>query len=150
MSEIQNIVKLLQRTFEKQPWHGPSVKDVLSKIDASDANNRVGNTHSIAELVGHMTAWRTFTAKKLIGDHSYKVAEHLNFPIPSDWATVLEELETSQTQLIEAIQNFPAEKLSELVPHGEYRYTYYTLLHGIIHHDLYHLGQIMLIHKGTK
>jgi uncharacterized damage-inducible protein DinB len=150
MDEKTNILKLLQRTFEKQPWHGPSVKDILQKIESSEADNRLPNTHSIVELVHHMTAWRVFTIKKLNGDHSYKVSEELNFPIRTNWAIALEELETSQTQLIEALQNFPAEKLNEVVPHGEYRYTYYTLLHGIIHHDLYHTGQIMLIHKATK
>ncbi len=27
-------------------------------------------------------------------------------------------------------------------------YSYYTLLHGIVNHDLYHAGQIALIKKG--
>jgi uncharacterized damage-inducible protein DinB len=150
MDEKQNIAKLIQRTFEKHPWHGPSVREVLGQIRDSQANSRLAGTHSITELVQHMTAWRVFTTKKLNGDLSYKVTEELNFPVPKQWAIALEELERSQSQLLEALQNFPAEKLSELVPHGEHRYTYYTMLHGIVHHDLYHLGQIMLIHKATK
>jgi uncharacterized damage-inducible protein DinB len=149
MSELKNIASMLSKVYEKNAWHGPSVKEVLAPIGAEHALKRLPNTHSIIELVNHMTAWRIFTARKLAGDTKFKVTEDLNFPNSTDWPAALSELENSQNELIAAIASFPPERLDETVPHATHHYTYYTLLHGIIQHDLYHLGQIMLIHKAV-
>lgn len=148
-TETQKIVSLLKRTFEKGAWHGPSVKEVLQSITADDARSKLSNSHSIIELVAHMTAWRNFVTRKLEGDQDYKVTEELNFPAATEWLKVIEDLEESQGKLLAAVEQFPVEKLSELVPHSTHQYTFYTLLHGIIHHDLYHAGQIKLIQKAT-
>jgi uncharacterized damage-inducible protein DinB len=148
-SEIQRIVSLLKQTFEKDAWHGPSVKEVLNKITADQAFNRLPNTHSIIELVAHMTSWRTYVTRKLSGDDSYQVTDELNFPANTDWLQTIHLLEESQRQLILAIEAFPADKLAEQVDGLKDRYTYYTLIHGIIHHDLYHTGQLMLMQKAT-
>jgi len=146
-NEIKNIHKLLRRSFEKNAWHGPAVKEVLENITQEQANKRLPDSHSIIELVAHMTAWRIFVVKKLQGDSEYKVTEELNFPAAVDWSKTMEELDKSQANLLDAVTAFDDAKLHELVPHSSYNYSYYTLLHGIIHHDLYHTGQIALIKK---
>ena len=148
-SETEKIVSLFRRTFEKNAWHGPAVKEVLEGITNEQALKRIGSTHSIIELVAHMTSWRIFVTRKLQGDDNYKVTNELNFPETTDWPNVLRELEDSQEKLLEAIRSFPEEKLGDLVPHNEYRYTYYTLIHGIIHHDLYHTGQLSLVKRAV-
>ena len=147
-SEIENLLSLLHNTFEKDAWHGPSVKEVLRDINADQAFKRLEHTHSIIELVGHMTTWRVFVIKKLEGEIDYKVGDDQNFPASKDWTNVLNDLFISQDKLLEQLKSFPAPRLSEIVPHGSYRYTFFTLLHGIIHHDLYHIGQIALIKKS--
>ena len=148
-TETQKLQSLLKRTFEKHAWHGPSVTEVLQQITAETADNRMPNTHSIAELVVHMAAWRTYVIHVMQGDHDYNVSDEMNFPKPGPWPAPLRSLEITQQQLMDAVGKFPVEKLAELVPHPTNRYTYYTLIHGIIHHDLYHTGQIKLIHKAT-
>jgi uncharacterized damage-inducible protein DinB len=150
MSEIHNIISLTSKTFVKGAWHGPTVTEVLDTLTPADGQKRLPNTHSIAELVNHMTAWRVFTVKKLQGDPAYKVTEELNFPVSNDWESAINDLKRSQEQLLAALKAFPEERLTEKVPHTEYNYTFYTLVHGIIHHDLYHLGQIVLINKSVK
>jgi uncharacterized damage-inducible protein DinB len=149
MNEINRIAETLRNTFEKNAWHGPSVKETLKDITAESSAKRLPNTHSIIELVAHMTAWRIFTILKLKGDTSYKVTGELNFPIGMDWKTAIGKLEESQQQMLEALALFPAERLTQVVPHEGYKYTFFTLLHGIIHHDLYHTGQIALIKKAV-
>lgn len=146
-TETQNIVSLLISTFEKNAWHGPSVKEVLGEIPAEHASKKIDGSHSIIELVAHMTAWRKFVLRRLEGDDHYNVEEHMNFPIATDWSKALQNLYQTQGELIAVLKTFPGTRLSEVVPHGAYRYTYYTLLHGIIHHDVYHIGQISLIKK---
>jgi uncharacterized damage-inducible protein DinB len=148
-SEIQKIQSLLKRTFESGAWHGPAVKEALAPVTQEIAMLRLPNTHSIIELVSHMTSWRNFTIKRLGEDPAYQVSDEMNFPTTTDWSQALRDLEVSQQKLLSALDNFPELKLSELVPHVQSKYTFYTLLHGIIHHDLYHIGQIMLIRKAT-
>jgi uncharacterized damage-inducible protein DinB len=148
-TEIEKLTSLLKRTFDKGAWHGPTVTETLQGVTAANAFNRLPNTHSIIELVGHMTAWRTYVAKKLMGDDSFTVTDELNFPAGTNWEKTLKGLEESQRQLLTAIEKFPEEKLSALVIGVDDQYTYYTLINGIIHHDTYHTGQIKLITKAT-
>jgi uncharacterized damage-inducible protein DinB len=147
-TETEKITSLLKRTFERGAWHGPSVKEVLKGIDGDLALKRLTNTHSIIELVAHMTSWRRYVINRLQGNNSFTVGDDTNFPKRNDWNNVLAELEESQQHLLELIEKFPVYKLSELVPVSEQNYTYYTLLNGIIHHDVYHAGQIMLIRRA--
>jgi len=60
------------------------------------------------------------------------------------------KLQESQKELIEAAAKFPEERYGELVPSKVQKYTYYTLLHGIMQHDIYHLGQIAILKKGFE
>jgi uncharacterized damage-inducible protein DinB len=146
-TETEKITSLLKRTFERGAWHGPSVKEVLKGVDENLALKRLNNTHNIIELVAHMISWRRYVINRLQGNNSFTVNDEMNFPKRNDWNTVLEELEESQQKLLELVEKFPVYKLSELVPVSEQNYTYYTLLNGIIHHDVYHAGQIMLIRR---
>lgn len=148
-SEIERIVRLLEKTFEKQPWYGPSMMTVLD-LKPEITGSRQGNAHSIIELVQHMTSWRIFATKRLQGDTSYEVSEEMNFPKPITWEAAIKNLRSSQQALVEATKKFPEERLRELVPSKTQKYTYYTLLHGIIQHDIYHLGQIAYIQKSLS
>jgi uncharacterized damage-inducible protein DinB len=149
-TEIQKISSLLNRTFNKGAWHGPSVTEVLQQVDESSAQKRLAGTHSIIELVAHMTSWRDFTISRLEGDNNFQVTDELNFPDEKSWNKALAALNESHRKLVAAVEKFPEEKLSELVPGVENKYTFYTLIHGIIHHDLYHIGQIILINKTAS
>jgi uncharacterized damage-inducible protein DinB len=146
-TETEKIITLLKRTYEAGAWHGPSVKEALNGIDGEIAKKKLPNTHCIIELVGHVIAWRQYVLERLAGNNSFVVSDEMNFPKREDWETLLNELDESQKELLDAVQKFPVYKLAELVPLSEQNYTYYTLLNGIIHHDLYHAGQIMLIRR---
>lgn len=148
--EIQRIISLLKQTFEKDAWHGPSVKEALDGISAGQASKKLENTHSIIELVGHMTAWRRYVVKKLEGDPAYAVSDEMNFPQTFDWAHAVAQLEDSQSELLAALEKTSDAKLDQPVPGLTSDRTYYQLLHGIIHHDLYHAGQILLIKRATQ
>ena len=147
--EIQEIIGLLERVYEKDAWHGPSVQESLKNISQEQAFSHVENAHSIIELVAHMTSWKIYVLHMLKGDATYKVDEHHNFPAAQDWSRTVGELAASQQALIETLRIFHSAKLKQQAP-GQYSHlTFYTLLHGIIHHDLYHTGQIMLIKKAA-
>lgn len=147
-SEILSVISLLKRTFEKDAWHGPAVMEALADLPEAHAWKKLPHTHSIIELVAHMTAWRTYVFKKLIGDSDYKVSDEMNFPAASSWPETMKRLKESQDDLLTALEKFPAEQLHVTVPGAAPGTTYYMLVHGIIHHDLYHTGQILLMKKA--
>jgi len=145
MSDLSKIAETLKQTYNGDAWHGPSVMATLSNLSGDEARAKIGNGHSIIEIVSHMTSWRNFAIQKLTGHDSFDVSEKANFPTEPDWNVVLKKLNESQEELLNALTRFTEEKLQDQVP-GR-KYSYYKLLHGIIHHDLYHLGQIVMITK---
>lgn len=145
-TEIQLLVNTLTHTFEKNAWHGPAVAEALQGITPAMANHRVGTSHNILELVAHMTAWRNFVAEKLEGNDTFEITDDLNFPTSGHWPEVVTALYKSQERLLNILPQTPASLLDQKVPGRPY--TFRIMLNGIIHHDLYHTGQIVLLKKS--
>jgi uncharacterized damage-inducible protein DinB len=151
-TEVSRISHLLQETYEGSPWHGSPVKQVLQGINARQAARRVlPDTHTIWELVLHITAGRNFALQKMASDKTFDIL-HADQDWPSikesdenSWQKDLQVLENSQQALLLALNRMNDGNLGEIVSGREY--TFYTLLHGIIQHDLYHIGQIALLKK---
>jgi uncharacterized damage-inducible protein DinB len=144
-SQKEIIVRQLDRAFNGPAWHGPSVMETLNKISNTTASNSFKDSHTIIQLIAHMATWRRFVIERLNGNTTYEVSEEMNFYSPPDLPSTIQELTNTQQNLLEAIKNFPEEKLRNKVPTREY--SFQTMLHGILHHDLYHLGQITLLNR---
>ncbi|TDB67076.1 DinB family protein [Arundinibacter roseus] len=153
--EILRIIDLLNDTYEsEQAWHGPSLVEVLRDVTPKKADKRiVPNTHTIAELVFHITTWRIFAVRKLQGDAAFDVNtkeknwKKFTFFDDFEWETLQMELSLSQEELISELEKKTSDAfLEDIVPGRDY--TFYTLLHGLVNHDMYHAGQISLIKKG--
>ena len=151
--ELDRIKRQLEKAWDKQPWYGTSIMGILKDVNTSIVHKKIG-PHSIIILLLHMAMWRRYVTRKLVGDDEFKVTEELNFreppATPESWTKALREFEESQKALSAAIGNFSPERLHEVVPAASHKYTWYTLLHGIIQHDVYHLGQIALLNKGLQ
>lgn len=145
MSDIAEISGLLKRVYNGKAWHGPSIMEVLKDMDETLARKRIGNSHSIVQLVLHMVSWRTFVTKRLLGDNAFELSDAENFPNESNWTTAFQKLEQSQAELVKAIDSASNSLLHENV--ASRKYDFFVLLHGIIHHDIYHIGQIQMIKK---
>jgi uncharacterized damage-inducible protein DinB len=144
-SQKEIIIRQLDRVFHGPAWHGPSVVETLDKISLSSASHSFKDSHTIIQLIAHMATWRKFVVERLNGNTTYEVSEEMNFSSPTDLQSTIQELKNTQQSLLEAIKRFPEEKLREKVPTREY--SFQTMLHGILHHDLYHLGQIALLNR---
>ena len=144
-TEVQKLGDILRHTFEKNAWHGLAVMEVLNSIDEDIVHKKFNANHSIIELVAHMTAWRVFVTERLVGNINFDVNEEMNFPDIKSWQTAVDELVASQKKLLAALEKFSDDRLGEVVPNRSYKF--FTMLHGIVHHDLYHLGQIVFIKK---
>ncbi len=154
--ELIRIINLLNTTYESdEAWHGPSLVQTLIDVTPEMAGRRITpNTHSIGELVFHITSWRIFCVKKMQGDGDFDIlTPDKNFGALPDkiddfeWEALQMELSLSQEELINELDKRETDEfLEDLVPGREY--TYYDLLHGIVNHDMYHAGQISILKKA--
>src|SRR4051812_925492 len=98
--EINNIASLLEKTFNGPAWHGPSVTEALKDVSGETVFKKISDSHSIIELVLHMTTWRNFTIKRLSGDNQYEVSSEDNFSKATNWEMAMTNLKQSQSDLI--------------------------------------------------
>ena len=154
--ELECIKRLLIDTFERTCWHGKSLKKILEQLDHQQALQAPSSgNRSIWELVLHIIVWRTVPITWMEGNPDYQIEFDTpqDFPLIEDpstsaWQQTLKDLQQSQEKLLTTINTFDPEQLHQNV--GTRNYSYYELLHGIIHHDIYHGGQIALLLKpGT-
>lgn len=155
MQESKQIKTALRHLYEGEVWHGPSIKEILVDMTAQDALRRVTpKSKNIAEYLIHITNWRIFALEKLTGGDSYDIILNseadwsvINELDEKGWAEILQNYEEAQTELLEVVDTYTNAKLEAIVP-GR-KYTFYTLLHGVIHHDIYHSGQMMMLKRLT-
>jgi uncharacterized damage-inducible protein DinB len=155
MTEIERILDQLRRAFEGNAWHGPSVREALAGVTAEQAHARLlANAHSIWELVQHIAVWESVGRRRLEGDRA-----PIDISSPEDWPPADERSEAGWEQakaaldrgheaLREAIAHVPDARLDEPIFEG--MSTVYVTLHGVIHHDLYHAGQIAMLKKALS
>ena len=152
MTETKFIADQLRKAFEGDAWHGPSVRDVLDGVSAEQAAAKpVPDAHSIWELALHIAAWV---------EHSRHAIEGKPLPLeldtPDDWPRVSgtdlaawkqthHQVFESGKMLVKAIEKFPPERLTDIVPGRSY--DFHQLFHGIVDHTIYHAGQIALLKK---
>lgn len=147
-AEVKNILSLLVSTFDEKPWHGPSAREVLARVNPEHVTKKLNEAHSIIELVGHMTVWRNFVIDQLQGDLHQTVTDEQNFPSNKDWTSTLNDLFESQNKLVALLKGLPGDRLQDVVPGDSRSFNLFELLHGIVHHDVYHIGQIALLNKA--
>lgn len=149
MSEIARIVEQLKQAHEGQAWHGPSLAEALEGVSAADAARRpIGKAHSIWEIVHHVRVTDELVRAHVSGEAA---AEEADWPSLSEtgeavWRAAVDRLEASQRALREAVSKLSEARLHQNVP-GK-GHSYWQELLGVLHHDLYHAGQISLLKKG--
>ena len=155
MSEIERILDQLQRAYEGNAWHGPSVREALAGVTATQAHARpLENAHSIWELVQHIAVWEDVGRRRLTGDRAQiTISSPEDWPPPEDtseaaWQQAKAALERGHQALVQAIAQTPETRLDEPIFEG--MSTVYVTLHGVIQHDLYHAGQITMLKKALN
>jgi uncharacterized damage-inducible protein DinB len=151
---VERLVTLLNASFHGGAWHGPSVLELTKGLSVKEVSFKTPQVHTIAELIYHITSWRIFVLKRLQGDDTYNIDDDKlnwgNFQKIDQFEleTLMMEMTLSHDELVKELESKNDQFLDLIVPGSEY--TYYTLIHGIIHHDLYHSGQIAILKKMAK
>lgn len=153
MTEIKRIVQQMQAAFNGKAWHGPALQEVLANVSASQAAARpIANAHSIWELVLHIAVWQKVALRRMSGEEVYNVPEEEDWPRVRDtseaaWKKALQDLQQSHENLCEAVARLQDADLSKMIRSSDNEHSVYVMLHGVIQHDLYHAGQIVLLYK---
>lgn len=142
----------MQALADGDPWYGKSVKGALENIDHLTAVKRINNQHNIAELLHHMIQWKKFSFEKVAGDENFNIQLNsdqdwkiINKLSAEEWKHLVEGYFEITDAFVNALKSIKKDWLDQIVPHRKYNYT--DLLSGIIEHDIYHLGQIVIISK---
>ena len=151
MTESERILQQYDLVMHGDAWHGDPIWHILDGISPECAAYRsFPKTHSIWEIVLHMTFWEGVVSRRLQGERA-SLDEALNFPAPpatseANWQKTLGDFRASNQQFRKLLAELNPARLYELSAAG--KRTFYEEAHGLIHHNLYHAGQIALLKKA--
>jgi Protein of unknown function (DUF664) len=156
--ENANIAELVERVVTGDPWHGSNVEQLLRGVSAEDAARRVvPGAHTMWELVLHMTGWAREVRARLDGHDAQEPPEGdwpPMGPISEErWTEAKRNLLRAHAELTQAIVAMDARSLD--APVKDFRdnalgvgLSRYLTLHGLVHHTVYHAGQLGLLRRA--
>ena len=156
---LKNIIKQL-KDFEKgKIWIGTNYNEKLNSISEKDVFIRpFPNLHSISEIISHLTVWRNETILKIkTGEGSITDDCEENWLtndklIEKGWNKIISEYKDSLSELIEILETKDDSFLNEKYFDTDFKdyFEYQFVVYGMLHHDIYHLGQLGIIIKLLK
>ena len=153
MSRIARIIDELTRALQHDPWHGPSIHEVVGGMSAAEAAaHPVDGAHSVWELVHHVTAW-VRAAHRRVDGHVCELEGEADWPPVRDtgetaWREARAELDRAQGELIAALRLLSDASLATVTPNRDYDLEH--LLNGLIQHHAYHAGQMVLLKNAHR
>ena len=149
MKDTSRISKLLSDLYNGNPWIDVTVTDTLKKITAQQAAKKNPDINSTWEIVNHLIEWRLLILQRVQKQRAPSPADNFFHPVTdtSDkaWKDTLQRLEDSQQQWMQLLENFDEKEFDTL--YSPNNLNYYEHILGILQHDAYHLGQIVLLAK---
>lgn len=151
------LIRSLSEIFEGEPWYGQSVMRKLENVPHKIGYKTcIPESHTVAEIVGHLIAWKTFAIEKLESNEAYDIDIDSERDWPKvevnsadEWEALKAKLVAAQSRIYELLNEQTDDSyLDEKVKGKDYDFEY--LIRGIIQHDIYHIGQIGLIESQLK
>jgi hypothetical protein len=153
MDDHTRLLDTLRRSHDGEPWHGPSLRELLADVDhVLAASHPVPGAHTIWEIVRHLSVWMLAVRRRMAGE----VVEHdgvSDWPRVTSageaaWLATLDVLEQAHRAIVRVVEAMPADALYERVPGKDY--TVAHMLHGVVQHTAYHSGQIALLKRVAR
>lgn len=146
---VNDIVSILKNVYEGPTWYGKSIEATITEIPIGKALLRLEGSYNIAELLSHMLAWRHYVIKLLETGRHHPVPDFENFPtievlMMDEWTDLTDRFTQSQHRLMYLLTH---SEIDLTAPVPAKSYSFQDVLLGIIHHDIYHAGQLNLLAK---
>ncbi len=151
---IKNIVRQLHEIQEGSLWFDQCFKDKIDGLSDTEAlTSPIPQVHSVAEHVSHMLEWRKECMIRFKGLRTELMNSRDDWKDNTElskigWTELKNAFYNSQSELIRLMESQDDTYLETKFPDTDYNFHY--LIEGIIHHDLYHLGQIGVTIKLVK
>ena len=150
----------LNDAWHGSPWYGEPSDKIMAGIAADEAARHLApGTHTIWEIVLHMTAWTETVAGRVRGVGS-RAPDRGDWPRADStsadaWTMALAELETARKQLLADLDAAHEEDLHLHVknyspPFADTGISRAGTIVGLIEHDAYHLGQVALLKRALR
>ena len=151
-AEAKELARELETLAEGDNWHGPTLRELLAGVSAEAAASRpFPGTHTIWELVLHVTVWTDVFRRRLEGT-AIEEPEVGDFPAtpqptPHAWAEATQALFAVHGALASRVARLSAAELAAPIPgrpfDGQFQ------IRAAIRHTVYHSGQIGLLRKAS-
>jgi len=150
MSEQERIADQYSRLFNGDSWIDVNIMDTLASLSHKQAAAKpFREANSIWQIVNHLVSWRETVVKRIKGENIPSPEHNFFLPVADTseaaWEKTITDFETSQQAWLTALKVMtPGEVEQVYTPRNQ---TNYELIMGILQHDAYHLGQIVILKK---
>jgi len=152
MEENERIVSLFEKLYDGEPWIDVPIRGTLHRISAVQATHRpLPNCNTIWEIVNHLIDWKINVQQRLKGQIMISPANNYISAIEDvseqAWAETLKRFDLVQNEWIEFLKKFDSSSYESV--YSPNQMTYYEHILGLLQHDAYHLGQIVILAKQS-
>ena len=144
---IDDIIQQLDDLDHGDLWLDENFAKKLGQVNEMTAFTRpIPDLHSPAELLSHLIVWRRVNIQRLNGKTielqvddpiNWKTNEELR---PKGWEAHKKKFYQSKQEVLDLLNGKDDCYLNTISTHYGKDFKY--LLQGLVHHDLYHLGQL--------
>lgn len=118
--DMDRILEQMERAFDGDAWHGPSVREALRGVRSHYASERlIAGAHTIWEIVLHLEGWKKEVTRRLEGAPA-GIPEKGDWPEVVDtsdsaWQGARQRLAAAHAKLLDAVQKFSTNRLDDIV-----------------------------------
>jgi len=131
-------------------WTAVNLNDTVHGLSWQQATTKVGSLNTVVALVYHMNYYVDLVLKVIKGQpldgHDKFSFNHPPIESKEEWENLLDKVWSDAKEFASLVEQLPEEKLWQNLADEKYG-NYYRNITGIIEHNHYHLGQIVLIKK---
>lgn len=155
-TQIKSYIHQFNDVYNGSPWLDETFAKKLDSLTAEQAFTQApDNNHSVAEVVSHIIIWRNELLRRLAANSSERGLTEDG----DDWKSLQELQQTGLEQLYTAFKKSQQRLIGFLEAlddeflrrqHADTIWDNEYFIAGLLHHDLYHLGQVGLILKWAR
>jgi len=150
---ISSLIDQLQEIQSGNAWLGVNFEQKLKLLDEERFFLKPNELHSVAEILSHLIAWRKDIIIKIKTGKG-----NITDLDPSNWInnealkklgrkSIIAEYQSTLYTIIDLLKDrtdaFLNDHYFDIDFKGSYPYSF--ALYGLLHHDIYHLGQIGML-----
>lgn len=150
MNLPQQVATHFRAVYVGNNWTDVNLKDSLAGVDWELATTQIYSCNTIATLVFHMNYYVSRVLPVFRGQpldaHDKNAFDLPPLKNEQDWGNLQTRAFADAEAFADEVEKLPETRFGEIFVDEKYG-TWYRNIHGIIEHNHYHLGQIVLLKK---